>query len=78
LVWGVHCYYYDKMSSTDKTFSDIIKTVKANQRVTPGNMVVNIPSVPIREAGMTKTLKLEQIYTFSPCTMITIVAIAQG
>lgn len=61
LVWGVHCYYYDKMSSTDETFSDIIKIVKEDKRVSTGDMVINIASMPIREAGMTNTLKLEQI-----------------
>jgi pyruvate kinase len=61
LVWGVSCYYYDKMFSTDETFNDIIKIIKEDGRVSLGDMVINIASMPIREAGMTNTIKLEQI-----------------
>jgi pyruvate kinase len=61
LVWGVSCYYYDKMFSTDETFKDIIKIIKEDGRVSLGDMVINIASMPIREAGMTNTIKLEQI-----------------
>jgi pyruvate kinase len=61
LVWGTSCYYYDKMSSTDETFNDIIDVIKNDGNVSLGDMVVKIASMPIKDAGMTNTLKLEQI-----------------
>lgn len=33
LVWGVHAYYYDKMTSTDETIEDVANILKENQKV---------------------------------------------
>lgn len=61
LIWGVRGYYYDSLVSTDETFEDINRIVKEKGVVRNGDLVVKIASMPIRELGMTNTLKIDQI-----------------
>jgi pyruvate kinase len=61
LVWGVECHYYDNMISTDQTFDEVGKYLKDSGRVSKGDLIINVASMPIKEAGMTNMLKLEQV-----------------
>jgi pyruvate kinase len=61
LLWGVRGFYYDKMSSTDDSFQDIIRMVEEEGVVHKGDMVVKIASMPIGEQGMTNTLKISTV-----------------
>lgn len=61
LIWGVRGYYYDSLVSTDETFEDINRIVKEKGIVRNGDLVIKIASMPIRELGMTNTLKIDQI-----------------
>jgi len=61
LVWGVKCYYYDRMVSTDHTIADILYLLKKEGRVNTGDYVVNIASTPIEDQGKTNMVKLSQV-----------------
>ena len=61
LIWGVQAFYYNKMESTDQTFSDIEKIIKDKGIVSSGDIIVNIASMPIQEKGTTNMLKVSEI-----------------
>ncbi|MBL4706059.1 MAG: pyruvate kinase [Flavobacteriales bacterium] len=61
LVWGVNCFYYDKMVSTDHTIADIKYLLKKNGFVEEGDIVINTASMPIEDKGDTNMLKLSYI-----------------
>ena len=57
LVWGVECFYYDKMVSTDHTIADIKYLLKRDGYVNEGEIIINTASMPIEEKGATNMLK---------------------
>ncbi len=61
LVWGVRCFYYSKFTTTDETHQDVIKILKDNRRILPGDVVVNTGSMPIQDRGRTNMMKITQI-----------------
>ncbi len=58
LVWGVKTFYYDKFKSTDETVEDIVKILKEQQELLPGDLVVNTGSLPIERRHRTNMLKI--------------------
>ncbi|MBK8297021.1 MAG: pyruvate kinase [Saprospiraceae bacterium] len=61
LVWGVRCYYYDKMSSTDETIEDLIEILKKDHKLKAGDLVVNTGSMPIHKKLRTNMLKVTEV-----------------
>jgi len=61
LVWGVRAFFYDKMVSTDHTMDDIKYILKKQKILREGDFTVHIASMPIKEAGMSNTLKLDKV-----------------
>jgi pyruvate kinase len=61
LVWGVECFYYDKMVSTDHTIADIKYLLKRDGYVNEGEIIINTASMPIEDKGATNMLKLSYI-----------------
>jgi len=61
LVWGVHCYFYDKMSSTDETVEDLVQILKFYGKLYPGDLVVNTGSMPIDKKLRTNMLKVTEV-----------------
>ncbi len=61
LVWGVTCFYYDKMVSTDHTIADIKYLLKKQGYLVEGDLVINIASMPIEEKGNSNMLKLSYV-----------------
>lgn len=61
LVWGVSCYFYDKMVSTDHTIADIKYLLHKNGVLQEGDMVINIASMPIEEKGQSNMIKLSHV-----------------
>ena len=61
LVWGVHCYYYDKYNSTDETIHDLIEILKNDGKLEPSDLVVNLMAMPINRRFMTNTLKVTEV-----------------
>ncbi len=61
LVWGVRCFYYDKMTSTDETISDLVGFLKLNNKLKKGDLVVNTGSMPIHAKLRTNMLKVTEV-----------------
>jgi pyruvate kinase len=58
LVWGVRCYYYDKLSSTDQTIKDVVGILKEYHKIKSGDVVVNTGSMPVHERLRTNMMKV--------------------
>lgn len=58
LVWGVRAYYYENQVSTDATFEDIENTLKNDEHVNYGDIIINTASMPLKEKGRTNMLKI--------------------
>ena len=58
LVWGVRGFYYDKYISTDDTISDIQNILKEGGYIEPGDLVINVASIPIGDKGSANMIKL--------------------
>jgi pyruvate kinase len=61
LVWGVKCFYYNKMVSTDHTIADIKYILRKAGELKDGDLVINIASMPISEQGMSNMVKLSYV-----------------
>ncbi len=61
LVWGVRCYFYNKMTSTDETIEDVIEILKNDHKVKKGDLVVNTGSMPIHKKLRTNMLKVTEV-----------------
>lgn len=61
LVWGVDCKYYNRTVSTDETITDIRERLTADQDVKRGDLIVNIASMPVSDAGMSNMMKLSRV-----------------
>jgi pyruvate kinase len=58
LVWGVRCYFYDKMSSTDDTIDDTVEILKRDGKVQCGDHIVNTGTMPLHRKLRTNMLKV--------------------
>jgi pyruvate kinase len=58
LVWGVRAYFYENQISTDATFKDIENTLKEDDHVNTGDIIVNTGSMPLKAKGKTNMLKV--------------------
>lgn len=58
LVWGVRAYFYEDQVSTDATFKDIENTLKQDDHVNSGDVIINTGSMPLKENGKTNMLKI--------------------
>jgi len=61
LIWGVRGFIYDKFSTTDDTFKDVIKILKEFGYLTAGDIVINTASMPIHEKSRTNALKISVV-----------------
>jgi pyruvate kinase len=61
LIWGVKGMYYNKRISTDHSIADIKHILKTEGLVKPGDLVINIASIPIEESGKSNMLKLSTV-----------------
>jgi pyruvate kinase len=61
LIWGVKGFYYNKRVSTDHTIADIKYLLKKEGLLRPGDLVINVASIPLEENGKTNMLKLSYV-----------------
>jgi pyruvate kinase len=61
LIWGVRGFIYDKFSTTDETFADVIRILKEAGHLEKGDLVVNTASMPIHEKSRTNALKVSVV-----------------
>jgi pyruvate kinase len=58
LVWGVRCFYYDRLVSTDNTVSDIRYVLTATGHLQAGDVFINTASMPIQDKGQANMVKV--------------------
>lgn len=58
LIWGVHGFYYDRTVSTDQTITELQEILKLKNILKPGDLVINLASVPLEDQGKTNMIKL--------------------
>lgn len=58
LVWGVRTFFYDKFISTDTTFGDVLEILRGKGYVAPGDVVIQLASMPIEEKQRTNAIKI--------------------
>jgi len=61
LVWGVSCYYYDKMESTDSSIADTLDILKTHGHIRSGDYVINTGTMPLHKKGRTNFLKISLV-----------------
>ncbi|EAY29716.1 pyruvate kinase [Microscilla marina] len=61
LVWGVRAFYYDKFTSTDDTFDEVLEFLQTEEHIQRGDICINLASMPIAKRQRTNTIKLSQI-----------------
>jgi pyruvate kinase len=61
LIWGVRGFIYDKFSTTDETFADVIQILKDAGHLESGDLVINTASMPIHEKSRTNALKISVV-----------------
>ncbi len=57
LVWGVRCFFYDKLTTTDETFEDVQNILKEENLIQKGDVIINTASMPIYQRQRTNMLK---------------------
>lgn len=58
LVWGVEAFYSEKFTNTDAAMLDMRKVLVARGRITTGNYIIYVSSIPIGKPGKTNMLRL--------------------
>lgn len=61
LVWGVRGFFYDKYTTTDETFNDVLEILKENDFVNKEDVVINTASMPIHEKQRTNAIKISVV-----------------
>jgi pyruvate kinase len=61
LVWGVHCFFYDKFTTTDGTIEDVTEILKNKNKIKVGDITINTGSMPIHKRFRTNMLKVTVI-----------------
>lgn len=61
LVWGTRCFFYDKFTSTDETIADSIELLRKHNLAAPGDVVINLGSMPLHERRRTNMLKITKV-----------------
>ncbi len=61
LLWGVRCFYYDKVVSTDDTIEDIAEIAKQAGYLESNDLYISLTSMPVKEKGMVNTLRVTEV-----------------
>ncbi|MET6989402.1 pyruvate kinase [Sediminicola arcticus] len=61
LLWGVKAFYYDKYVSTDETIEDVNRLAVEKGFLEPGDMLISLAAMPIKDKGMVNTLRVTEI-----------------
>jgi pyruvate kinase len=61
MVWGVKASYYDGLVGTDETIREVHQLMKEKGFLHPGDITVNMASMPLHKQGRTNMIKLEKI-----------------
>lgn len=63
LLWGVEAFYYDRYVTTDETIEDVNRIACEKGFLEPGDMLISLAAMPIRDKGMVNTIRVKEIET---------------
>jgi len=58
LLWGVRPLFFDHYMNTDQTIADLMKTLKEENLLLQGDLIVHISNMPIDQPGKSNMIKL--------------------
>ena len=58
ICWGVQAFFYDKFVGTDTSIRDVTKILKEKNMIAPGEIVINIGSMPLANRGRANMVKV--------------------
>lgn len=58
LCWGVRAFNYNKFVGTDTSIRDVIRILKENNFLKPGDVAVNVGSMPLASKGRANMVKV--------------------
>lgn len=61
LVWATKAYYYNKVTSTDETITDVEAILKRDGHLKSGDVFISLTSMPIQEKSRTNMMKLNVV-----------------
>lgn len=61
LIWGVRAFYYDKLTTTDETISDVMSTLKGMKLIEAGDVIVNTGAMPIKSKHRANFMKFSVV-----------------
>ncbi|SFU26955.1 pyruvate kinase [Pustulibacterium marinum] len=63
LLWGVEAFYYDRYVTTDETIEDVNRIACEKGFLEPGDMLISLAAMPIKDKGMVNTIRIKEIET---------------
>ena len=61
LLWGVKAFYYAADKDTNDTVEEVNNMALEDGYIKPGDLVINLSSMPLEKNSMTNTIRLSQI-----------------
>ncbi|MDP2187442.1 MAG: pyruvate kinase [Sphingobacteriaceae bacterium] len=61
LLWGVRAFFYDKLTTTDETISDVLRMLKEKKLVQKNDVVVNTGVMPIKSKNRANFMKFSVV-----------------
>lgn len=61
LLWGVHCFFYNRFTTTDETIQDCTDILKESGYLKSGDTIINTGSMPMGKRLQTNMLKVTQV-----------------
>lgn len=61
LIWGVKAFYYDKLTTTDETISDVLSILKSKKLLQKDDVVVNTGAMPIKSKHRANFMKFSVV-----------------
>lgn len=61
LLWGVRAFFYDKLTTTDETISDVLGMLKEKKLVAKGDVIVNTGAMPIKSKHRANFMKFSVV-----------------
>ncbi len=61
LLWGVRAFFYDKLTTTDETISDVLRILKEKKLVKKADVVVNTGVMPIKSKNRANFMKFSVV-----------------
>ena len=61
ICWGVRAFHYSNFVGTDTSIRDVTRILKDLHLIKPGDMIVNIGSMPLANRGRANMVKVTMV-----------------